>query len=68
MKKDIEALDTTRDILLENFKNIKANKDLKLCNALIANANALSNDITTKIKLLKAEETTIKTISRLGGE
>ena len=68
MKKDIEALDTTRDILLENFKNIKANKDLKVCNALIANANALSNGVTTKIKLLKAEETTIKTISRLGGE
>lgn len=68
MKKDIEALDAARDILLENFTNIKANKDLKVCNALIANANALSNDITTKIKLLKAEETTIKTISRLGGE
>jgi hypothetical protein len=68
MKKDIEALDAARDILLENFTSIKSNKDLKVCNALIANANALSNDITTKIKLLKAEETTIKTISRLGGE
>ena len=68
MKKDIEALDKARDILLDNFKDIKANKDLRMCNALIANANALSNDITTKIKLLKAEETTIKTISRLGGE
>ena len=68
MKKDIEALDTTRDILLENFKNITSNKDLKVCNTLIANANALSNGVTTKIKLLKAEETTIKTVSRLGGE
>lgn len=68
MKKDIEALDKAREVLLNNFDAILSGKDLKVCNAIISNANALSQDITTKVKVLKAEESNSKAIKKLGGK
>lgn len=68
MKEDIKALDTMRDALLTNHNNIIAGKDLKQSTAVIANANALSNVVTTKYKMLKAEESNSKAIRKLGGK
>lgn len=68
MKKDIEALDTAREVLLDNFDAILSGKDLKLCNAIISNANALSQDITTKVKVLKTAESNRKTIKKMKGD
>lgn len=68
MKKDVEALDKAREVLLNNFDAILSGKDLKVCNAIISNANALSQDITTKVKVLKAEESNSKAIKKLGGK
>lgn len=68
MKEDIKALDTMRDALLTNHNNIIAGKDLKQSTTVIANANALSNVVTTKYKMLKAEETNSKAIRKLAGK
>lgn len=68
MKEDIKALDTMRDALLTNHSNIIAGKDLKQSTTVIANANALSNVVTTKYKMLKAEETNSKAIRKLAGK
>lgn len=68
MKEDIKALDTMRDALLTNHDNIIAGKDLKQSTTVIANANALSNVVTTKYKMLKAEESNSKAIRKLGGK
>lgn len=68
MKEDIKALDKMRDALLTNHEDIIAGKDLKQSTTVIANANALSNVITTKIKMLKAEESNSKAIRKLGGK
>lgn len=68
MKEDIKALDTMRDALLTNHNNIIAGKDLKQSTTIIANANALSNIVTTKYKMLKAEESNSKAIRKLGGK
>lgn len=65
MKEDIKALDTMRDALLTNHDNIIAGKDLRQSTTVIANANALSNVVTTKYKMLKAEETNSKAIRKL---
>ena len=68
MKEDIKALDSMRDALLTNHDNIIAGKDLKQSTIVIANANALSKVVTTKIKMLKAEESNSKAIRKLGGK
>lgn len=68
MKEDIKALDRMRDSLLTNHDNIIAGKDLKQSTIVIANANALSNVVTTKIKMLKAEESNSKALRKLGGK
>lgn len=68
MKEDIKALDTMRDALLTNHNNIIAGKDLKQSTTVIANANALSNVVTTKYKMLKAEESNSKAIRKLAGK
>jgi hypothetical protein len=68
MKEDIKALDTMRDALLTNHNNIIAGKDLKQSTTVIANANALSNVVTTKYKMLKAEESNSKAIKKLTGK
>lgn len=53
--KELQALDKILDSLLENDLNIKAGKDLKVINATIANANAVSSNIKTKIQYMNAE-------------
>ena len=68
MIEDIKALDRMRDALLTNHDNIIAGKDLKQSTIVIANANALSNVVTTKIKMLKAEESNSKALRKLGGK
>lgn len=65
MRKDIEALDRMRDALLANHDNIVAGKDLKQATSIIANANALGNIVTTKFKVLKAQESNTKALSKL---
>jgi hypothetical protein len=68
MKEDIKALDRMRDALLTNHDNIIAGKDLKQSTIVIANANALSNVVSTKLKMIKAEESNSKAIRNLGGK
>jgi hypothetical protein len=68
MKEDIKALDRMRDALLTNHDNIIAGKDLKQSSTVIANANALSNVVSTKLKMIKAEESNSKAIRNLGGK
>lgn len=68
MKEDIKALDTMRDALLTNHDNIIAGKDLKQSSTVIANANALSNVVTTKFKILKAQESNTKALNKLKEE
>jgi hypothetical protein len=68
MKEDIKALDKMRDALLTNHDNIIAGKDLKQSTTVIANANALSNVVSTKLKMIKAEESNSKAIRNLGGK
>ena len=66
MKEDIKALDKIRDALLTNHDDIISGKDLKQSTSVIANANALGNIVTTKFKILKAEESNAKAIRNLG--
>lgn len=68
MKEDIKALDTMRDALLTNHDSIIAGKDLKQSSTVIANANALSNVVTTKFKILKAQESNTKALNKLKEE
>jgi hypothetical protein len=68
MKEDIKALDKMRDALLTNHEDIIAGKDLKQSANVIANANALGNIVTTKFKILKAEESNSKALRKLGGK
>lgn len=66
MKEDIKALDKIRDALLTNHDDIISGKDLKQSTSVIANANALGNIVTTKFKILKAEESNSKALKNLG--
>ena len=62
--KELQALDKILDSLLENDLNIKAGKDLKVINATIANANAVSSNIKTKIQFMNAQSKNLAAIKK----
>lgn len=67
MKDDIKALDKMRDALLDNHEDIVNGKDLKKSSTITANANTLVSVVSTKLKIMKAEESNSKALRNLKG-